>query len=211
MINFVGFVIFLFAATLFAQNFTISETEIYTNLSKNYSYSEEQDEYFSITPITSKGKNRYFICECVNLEIPYADGLKILLDYPNYSDRFRYILRSENTNDNNYFFILGIPFAKTWLWGSVGENLGENSSQISFVQTKSAINYSDSVKSLIVIDFDKLVLQWNLTKIDRYNSRFCLTGAAEPQKPVPQWLVKVALKKVIPRTLKNLKDKQTER
>jgi len=47
-----------------------------------------------------------------------------------------------------------------------------------------------------------------LVKIDEKSSRFCLTGAAEPQKPVPEWLVKTALKKVIPRTLKNLKDKK---
>lgn len=191
-------------SAVFAQNFTADETKISRDLIN--AFSENESKYFSVSPIKSAGEKRYFICNCENFEIPYENGLTILQDYNNYENRFRYILKSENTDDKNYFFVLGIAFVKTWLWGSVSENLDKNRAEINFVQTKSEINYSDSVKSMIVIDFDKMVLQWNLVKIDDENSRFCLTGMAEPLKPVPQWLVKTALKKVIPRTLKNLKN-----
>jgi hypothetical protein len=191
-------------SAVFAQNFTAEETKISTNLAKKYY--EKESNYFSISPVDSKGKNRYFICNCENIEISYNDGLSILQDYTNYENRFRYIIKSEKTDEkNNYFFILGISFAKTWLWGNVNEKLGNNNAEISFVQTKSEINYSDLVKSIVVIDFEKLVLQWNLVKINEKESRFCLTGIAEPTKPVPQWLVKTALKKIIPRTIRNLK------
>jgi len=49
-------------------------------------------------------------------------------------------------------------------------------------------------------------LQWNLLKIDEHNSRFCLTGIAEPTKAVPQWLIRTALRRVIPRTLRDLRE-----
>ena len=198
--------IFLFSAVfsaLFAQNFTPEETKISADLAKKFS--EAQSSHYSVSSTANARRSRHFICNCENIEISFEEGLKILQNYEDYENRFRYIVKSENTDENNYFFILGIPLARTWLWGGVYENIGKNEAEISFVQTKSEINYSDSVRSMIVIDFETLVLQWNLTKIDENNSRFCLTGAAEPTRAVPQWLIRTALRKVIPRTLRDLR------
>jgi len=197
--------IFLFTAAfsaIFAQNFTAEEAKISAEITKRFS--EKESGHYSVSPTNTK-RNRHFICNCENIEISFEEGLKILQDYTNYENRFRYILRSENTDEDNYFFILGFSLAKTWLWGSVYENIGENEAKINFVQTKSEVNYSDSVRSMIVIDFETLILQWNLTRIDENNSRFCLTGAAVPTRAVPQWLIRTALRKVIPRTLRDLR------
>lgn len=194
--------IFVFALPVLAQNFRGGEVKISDSLYRKTA--EKESKYFSINQIG--GANRYFVCNCENFEISYEDGIEILQNYENYENRFKYILKSQKTAADGWFFILGISLVKTWLWGNVFENIGENAAEISFVQTKSEINYSDSVKSGFVIDFDELILRWNLMKTDETNSRFCLTAAAVPQKPIPQWLVKTALKKIIPRTLRGLKN-----
>jgi|GEM_PF-3119150 len=188
-----------FALPVFAQTFHGNEVKISDSLYRKTS--EKESKYFSISQIG--GANRYFACNCENFEISYKNGIKILQNYENYENQFKYILKSQKEADG-WFFILGISLVKTWLWGNVFEKIGENSAEISFVQTKSEINYSDSVKSAVVIDFNELILRWNLMKIDETNSRFCLTATATPQKPVPQWLVKAALKKIIPKTLRGL-------
>jgi hypothetical protein len=193
--------VFVFAVAVSAQNFTENETAISVSLYKKIA--EKESKYFSINQIGNV--NRYFICNCENFDISYEDGLAVIKNYENYETQFKYIVKSQSTGGSGWFFVLGIALVKTWLWGNVFEKSTEESAEISFVQTKSEINYSDSVKSLAVIDFDKLVLQWNLIKINETNSRFCLTGIAQPQKPVPQWLVKTALKKVVPKTLRNIK------
>jgi hypothetical protein len=192
--------VFVFAAAVFAQNFNTYETKISDSLYQKTT--EKESSFFSINQ--TKSQNRYFICNCENFEISHEKGIKALQNYKNYENQFKYILKSQKTQDG-WFFVLGISLVKTWLWGNVSEKIDKNFAEISFVQTKSEVNYSDSVKSPILIDFDLLVLQWNLIKINETNSRFCLTGAAQPKKPVPQWLVKTALKKVIPKTLKDLK------
>jgi hypothetical protein len=198
-------VIFLLASTLlFAENFNTEEIKISNNLTEKIH--EKESGFFSITPLSSK-KKRYFICKCENFEIPYEKGLGVLLDYSDYENRFRYIAKSQNKGGGYYFFVLGVPLVKSRLWGEIEENLGENRAKISFTQTKKDVNYPDSAKSMITIDFDKFVLQWDLLKIDEKKSRFCLTGAAQPEKDVPQWLIKTAIKKIIPRTLKNINDK----
>ena len=190
-----------FALPVFAQNFSGGEIKISDSLYRKTS--EKESKYFSINQ--SGGANRYFACNCENFEVSYASGIEILQNYENYEKQFKYILKSQREADG-FFFILGISLVKTWLWGNVFEKIGEKSAEISFVQTKSEINYSDSVKSAVVIDFSELILRWNLMKIDETNSRFCLTAAATPQKPVPQWLVKAALKKIIPKTLRGIKN-----
>ncbi|MDR0304065.1 MAG: hypothetical protein LBH98_04750 [Chitinispirillales bacterium] len=195
--------VFVFVLSVFAQNFRDNEVKISDSLYQKTV--EKESKYFSINQ--TEAVNRYFVCNCENFEISYENGIKILKDYENYENRFKYILKSQKSRES-WFFVLGIPLVKTWLWGNVLEKTGETFAEISFVQTKSEINYSDSVKSMAVIEFDKLVLQWNLIKIDEANSRFCLTAAAQPQKPVPQWLIKTALKKIIPKTLRGIKSRE---
>jgi len=190
-----------FTLPVFAQNFHGGEVKISDSLYRKTA--EKESKYFSISQVD--GANRYFACNCENFEISYKNGIKILQNYENYENQFKYILKSQKEKDG-WFFILGISIVKTWLWGNVFEKIGENSAEISFVQTKSEINYSDSVKSAAVINFNELVLRWNLTKIDETRSRFCLTASAQPQKPVPQWIVKAALKKIIPKTLRGIKN-----
>ena len=193
--------VFVFAAAAVARNFNSVETRVADSVYNRTS--ERESKHFSVTQ--ESNMPRYFICNCENIDISYESGLKILQNYADYENQFRYILRSQNTAGDNWFFILGIPLVKTWLWGDVSEDISAKYAKISFVQTRSEVNYSDSVKSFVVIDFEKLVLQWNLIKINETTSRFCLTGMVQPQKPVPQWLVRTALKKVVPRTLKNIK------
>jgi hypothetical protein len=193
--------VLIFALPAFAQTFRGDEVKISDSLYRKTT--EKESKYFSINQVGNA--NRYFACNCENFEISYKNGIEILQNYENYEKQFKYILKSQKEADG-WFFILGISLVKTWLWGNVFEKIDENSAAISFVQTKSEINYSDSVKSAVVIDFDELILRWNLMKIDEKSSRFCLTAAAQPQKPVPQWIVKAALKKIIPKTLRGIKN-----
>ena len=191
---------FFFATAAFAQ-FREDELRIADSIHKNID--ERRSAHFTTT--RQRGAQpRYFVCNCENFNIRFDDGLAVLQDYADYENRFQYILRSQNTDENNWFFILGINLVRTWLWGAVQEEIGETSAKISFVLSENDRSFSDSVSSMIVINFDELIIQWNLIKLSDVSSRFCLTAAATPKSAIPQWLIRAALRRIIPRTLRGI-------
>jgi len=193
------FVLTTFAFAEFKENEIRAADSIHNNIK------EKESRHFTTTR-QSRGQPRYFVCHCENFDISYTDGLDVLQNYTDYENRFRYILRSQNTDENNWFFVLGINLVRTWLWGAVKEEIADTSAKISFIQSENETNFSDSVKSMVVIDFEELILQWNLLKLSDTSSRFCLTAAAVPNSPVPQWLIRAALRRIIPRTLRAIAD-----
>ncbi|MCL2844665.1 MAG: hypothetical protein FWE23_04340 [Chitinivibrionia bacterium] len=189
---------FVWTTIAFAQ---FNENELRTAASIHQNIDERRSAHFTTT--RQRGTQpRYFVCNCENFNITFDKGLAVLQNYTDYENRFQYILRSQNTEENFWFFVLGINFVRTWLWGEVKEEIGEDEAKISFIQSESDINFSDSVKAMMVINFEELILQWNLIRLSDTSSRFCLTAAAVPNSPVPQWLIRAALRRIIPRTLR---------
>jgi len=192
-----------FTGVSFAQ---FRENELRTADSVRQRIDERNSRYFLTKRQAGRAQPRYFVCHCENFDISFEDGLEILQDYSDYENRFRYILRSQETRDSYWFFILGINLVRTWLLGNVTEKTGENSAKIAFVQSSNPQGFSDSVNSAIVINFEELILQWDLLRLGESSSRFCLTAAAVPQSAVPQWLIRAALRRIIPRTLRGISE-----
>jgi hypothetical protein len=153
------------------------------------------------------------VTTCKTVQCSARTLINRLQDIDSYGKYFKFMKEAGfvSKQDSIALFEAGVLWYRAYYFGKISDEYSEDST-ICILRCGNANQkeckkaWTKEIGGLIKIGFHKMDISWKIEDKGEGKSRISLTTSQAPAVWIPQWLMKIAVKKIFPGMLRDIED-----